>query len=147
MNENDEFYFLRFEHRPPTPEQWEQLERRVVRGAKIARAEAMRRLFAGIATSFRALGQRAAAATAKGWNAYATWRERRRAVAELGGLDDRALKDFGLHRSEIESVVYGRDSRQVTEGKVAAFLFHKPYDKRSSALKPASRQLIDKNAA
>jgi uncharacterized protein YjiS (DUF1127 family) len=147
MNESDEFYFLRFEHRPPTPEEWEQLQRRVVRGAKIARAEAVRRLFAGFAMSLRALGHRAAAAAAKGWNAYATWRERRRAVAELGGLDDRALKDFGLHRSEIESVVYGRDSRQVTEGKVAAFLFHKPYDRRTSALKPASRQLIDKNAA
>jgi len=147
MHESDEFYFLRFEHQPLTPEQWELLERRVVRGAKIARAEAMRRLFGGIATSLRALGHRAVAATARGWNAYAAWRERRRAVAELSGLDDRALKDFGLHRSEIQSVVYGRDSRHVTEGKIAAFLFHKPYDKRSSRLKPASRQLIDKNAA
>jgi uncharacterized protein YjiS (DUF1127 family) len=147
MNENDEFYFLRFEHRPLTPEQMDRLVRAVARRARENRAQAVRSLFVWIARSLRSVARGGRDIIVKWWIGYLAARERRQAVAELGALDDRALKDFGLHRSEIESVVYGRDSRRVTERRVAALLFHKPYDRRSSTLKPANRQTIEKDAA
>src|SRR4029453_1854352 len=107
MCERDDFYFLRFEHRPLTPEQWDQLKHHVIRNAQRDRKEAVRRMVGGIATAWHAV-VRAARKTAGKWSsAYALWRERRAAIRELGGLDDRTLKDLGLHRSEIESVVYG----------------------------------------
>ncbi len=39
----------------------------------------------------------------------ATFAERRRALAHLRRLDDRMLKDIGINRCEIMSVVYGHD--------------------------------------
>jgi uncharacterized protein YjiS (DUF1127 family) len=43
----------------------------------------------------------------KGAHALATWLERREAVKALRELDDRALRDIGIHRSSIESAVRG----------------------------------------
>jgi uncharacterized protein YjiS (DUF1127 family) len=45
--------------------------------------------------------------TQRAWAAYWAHRAERATVAMLRSLDDRALKDIGLDRSEIESVVYG----------------------------------------
>jgi uncharacterized protein YjiS (DUF1127 family) len=48
--------------------------------------------------------------TQRAWSCYWTRRAANATVAVLHALDDRALKDIGLDRSEIESVVYGDGS-------------------------------------
>ena len=40
-------------------------------------------------------------------NAWQDWRKRQRAYDELTGLDDHALADIGIHRSEIPAIVEG----------------------------------------
>jgi uncharacterized protein YjiS (DUF1127 family) len=44
--------------------------------------------------------------------AFGEWRRRRRAYAELMALDDRALADIGVYRSQIRALVAGTDRRQ-----------------------------------
>jgi uncharacterized protein YjiS (DUF1127 family) len=39
------------------------------------------------------------------WVAYITWRIEQAAIAQLGGLDDRQLKDIGVTRSSITGAV------------------------------------------
>jgi uncharacterized protein YjiS (DUF1127 family) len=125
MHANDDFYFLRFEHRPLDPEQLDQLKRaaeraateyraRLVRGFGIAVLALLRSAAGGVLGLLRALGYRTAAVASAGWNAYAAWRERRAAINELAALDDRTLRDLGLTRSEIEYVVR-RDSARSCE--------------------------------
>jgi uncharacterized protein YjiS (DUF1127 family) len=41
------------------------------------------------------------------WQWYRARQTERTTVRALGALDDRTLKDIGMDRSEIESVVYG----------------------------------------
>lgn len=41
------------------------------------------------------------------WQIAKQWRHRQMDIAVLCRLNDRALKDIGMHRSEIHSVVYG----------------------------------------
>jgi uncharacterized protein YjiS (DUF1127 family) len=49
------------------------------------------------------------------WGAFKRWRSENGAVAALEALDERMLKDIGIERSEIESVVrgQGRDPSRV----------------------------------
>ena len=116
MHASDDFYFLRFEHRPLNPEQLDQLKRAAEHAAREHRAQLVRNLGSaalaslrsatrGVESIIRVFGHRAAAAVRAGCSAYADWRERRAAVKELAALDDRTLRDLGLTRSEIEYVV------------------------------------------
>jgi uncharacterized protein YjiS (DUF1127 family) len=106
---NDSYY----DNRRLTPEQWAELSHRVAREAHAARAQSLRTSLRALFAFLRRPGvpARLVAATAREWwTAYGTWLERRRAVRALGALDDRSLKDMGLHRSEIESAVLGQGS-------------------------------------
>jgi uncharacterized protein YjiS (DUF1127 family) len=40
--------------------------------------------------------------------------ERRSAIKTLNELDDRALRDIGIHRSQIEDAVYGQFKAELT---------------------------------
>ena len=102
-----------FNYRKLTPEQWVELTGRVRREAHAARAQSLQTLcWAGLvalrsagAAVRRLTGRLArlfAARACDWWAAHDAWLERRRAVRALGALDDRSLKDMGLHRSEIE---------------------------------------------
>ena len=53
------------------------------------------------------LGRKVADMTRHAWTRYWTRRAERAAIAVLHSLDDRGLKDIGLDRSEIESLVHG----------------------------------------
>jgi uncharacterized protein YjiS (DUF1127 family) len=101
------------DNRRLTPEQWAELSHRVAREAHAARAQSLRTSLRALFGFLRRPGVPArlvAAAAREWWTAYGTWLERRRAVRALGALDDRSLKDMGLHRSEIESAVLGQSS-------------------------------------
>jgi uncharacterized protein YjiS (DUF1127 family) len=101
------------DNRRLTSEQWAELSRRVAREAHAARAQSLRTSLRALFGFLRRPGVPARLVTAAArewWTAYGTWLERRRAVRALGALDDRSLKDMGLHRSEIESAVLGQSS-------------------------------------
>src|SRR5262245_32312306 len=121
----DDFYFLRFEHRPLTPEQWDLLTRNAVRRAHEERVRMLRGVFVAVGAALRRAVMAVAVAASGHWRAYTGWLARRAAIKELGGLDDRVLKDIGLHRSEIESAVYGPDPTRLAEAKAAPVLFCK----------------------
>jgi uncharacterized protein YjiS (DUF1127 family) len=87
-----------------TIEQQLHVRRLIIAEARMARARALRKLLRGL----QGMAQRATVLLVAGWRAVALWRKRRRAVRELGALDDRTLRDIGLGRSEIESAVRGR---------------------------------------
>jgi uncharacterized protein YjiS (DUF1127 family) len=60
-------------------------------------------------------GMSTAAGMLRIWQTFRGWRRRRGAIVRLHTLDDRLLKDMGIERSEIESVVcgLGRDVSRV----------------------------------
>jgi uncharacterized protein YjiS (DUF1127 family) len=153
MDESDEFHFLRFEHLPLTPEQLDHLKRSAIRSAKQARTQAVRSLFVGIATALQAAAIGGREMVRNRWHAYTGWRERRESIRELRALDDRSLKDIGLHRSEIESVIC--DSKHPTEERVAVARFPKTGARSgtgrhlmpSQVTKQMTKQPTRKNAA
>ena len=147
-----------FNYRKWTPEQWVELTGRARREAHAARAQSLRALcWAGLvalrsagAAARRLTGRlvrRFAARACDWWAAYDAWLERRRAVRALGALDDRSLKDMGLHRSEIESVVFGRNSAVLTLRSAAPVSVHALQGKRKSDVGREPKQLVHCSAA
>jgi uncharacterized protein YjiS (DUF1127 family) len=47
------------------------------------------------------------------WHAFVTWQAKRATIALLYELDERTLKDIGLDRSEIVSVVLGTEGERI----------------------------------
>ena len=64
----------------------------------------------GTRTTPSFLYSRLSDAVRSAWAGYWTRKAERATVLVLRSLDSRTLKDIGLHRSEIESVVYGQDA-------------------------------------
>lgn len=71
---------------------------------------------------------RATAAVQKLWLAYQARRAERATIQLLHSLDDRALKDIGIDRSEIESVAHNddRDRHADTSVTVERNTAHRP---------------------
>jgi uncharacterized protein YjiS (DUF1127 family) len=136
-----------FDRLPGTPEERALLRTSALKRAREERVRALRAVYRGALASGRAAGPRlrrmvrvlavlAGAAARRWWTSWAGWLARRNAARELAALDDRSLKDLGLHRSEIESVVRGRDPARLRENRLAAALLHKPYPRRPGAPAP-----------
>jgi len=147
MSDSEQFYFLRFEHRPLTPEQWDLLKQHVGTSVQRDRARALRRMFGAIALPSRGIAAAVRHKAGQWWTAYAGWRRRRAAVSELSALDDRILKDIGVHRSEIESVVHGPSSGPTSEEQIATPLVRKPCTRPAKRSKPEPTRRIDRSAA
>ena len=115
--------FLFPDSRGQTLEERNRVVRQIVRSARIAQAEAMRALFRTLLLTWpKQIAQAALHLLADGWAGYRLRRRRRLAVAELRALDDRHLKDIGLPRGEIESVIYGPDETRRQRSKTTGWL-------------------------
>jgi uncharacterized protein YjiS (DUF1127 family) len=147
-----------FNYRELTPEQWAELTHRVRREAHAARARSLQTLCWAVLVALRSAGAAGrrlsgrlvrlfAARACNWWATYDAWLERRRAVRALGALDDRSLKDMGLHRSEIESVVFGRNSPVLTLRSAAPVSVHALQGKRRGDFAREPSQLVHCSAA
>ena len=133
------------------PEEWDKARARILRRAEAARARALRELAAALLRPLRTTAWAAAAAAGNWWRAHLHRRERNAAVRELRALDDRALKDIGINRSEIEWVVDGEDATRLRDATIAANRSRRrdPTAGTSTTLRPdpSGKQLIKKHAA
>jgi uncharacterized protein YjiS (DUF1127 family) len=59
-------------------------------------------------------GQWLLAVLKRWWVGYTTWRDEKKAIAQLMSMNDWELKDIGLVRSGIASVVRGEATRDLT---------------------------------
>jgi uncharacterized protein YjiS (DUF1127 family) len=109
-----------FDFNSLTSDQWQRTRQQIIRRAQAARAQALRDLGNAVLRGLQTAAWGGAAAAGKWWRAYAAWRDRMAAVRELRALDDRTLKDIGVNRSEIESVVGGQDTTRLRDATMAA---------------------------
>jgi uncharacterized protein YjiS (DUF1127 family) len=135
-----------FGYRQLTPEQWDALKRRATHDAQVVRTQALRDLFGVVPLALRTLGRALAAAAGHWWTRYLRWRERRAAVSELAALDDRTLKDLGLHRSEIETVISGHEARP-RPGQITALRQFESGARSNACNRRASALSVEKDAA
>jgi len=145
-NDENAFYYNGL-----TPDEWDRARQRIIGRAQAARARALRDLAGAVLRPVETLATAAAAAAGKWWRAYSRRRERNAAVRELRALDDRTLKDIGISRSEIESVVDGQDGTRLRDATIAANRSRRrdpaPGTATTSRPQPSARQLIKKHAA
>jgi uncharacterized protein YjiS (DUF1127 family) len=118
MAPRTEFDFSTLDYQALSPDERRAVVHEVVREARVARAKEIavvaRATWQGVAQTgtlgwrvLRSAGQAAAAATMAAWQRHQERRRLRRAAAQLYAMDDRALRDIGLRRGEIEFVVSG----------------------------------------
>jgi uncharacterized protein YjiS (DUF1127 family) len=116
MDEIDDLELAGLDPRRLTQEQQSELRQHLLRRAQAARGQALRDIARGVARMLwtaprasqdllRVLAERVVGAGRRWWNAWMLRRQRRAAIRELHALDDRMLRDIGLGRSEIESIV------------------------------------------
>ena len=111
-----------------SPEQWDSLKSETIARAREARSQVLRDFLAWLA-------QRAGALARQARDAYAARRNRRSAIRELQGLDNRMLRDMGIARSEIEWLVAGGDE---AAAQSRAAPVRKARAAQGTARKPAS---------
>jgi uncharacterized protein YjiS (DUF1127 family) len=63
------------------------------------------------------------------WEAIADWRRRERAYGELMALDDHALADIGIRRSDIRAICEGSHAPAPTEAPI-------PFPRRGKIASP-----------
>jgi uncharacterized protein YjiS (DUF1127 family) len=118
MASRTEFDFSTLDYQALSPAERRAVVQVVVRGARVARAKEIAAVvhaaWQGVSRT-GALGWRilrparraASAATLAAWQRHQERRRLRRAAAQLYAMDDRALRDIGLRRGEIEFAVSG----------------------------------------
>ena len=57
-------------------------------------------------------GKRLVSAAGEVWSRYCAWRRDRIAIRDFAALDDRLLRDIGVDRAAIRSLIYGRAQRE-----------------------------------
>jgi uncharacterized protein YjiS (DUF1127 family) len=110
MSEDTKFDLRTLDFRSLTPTEWSALKNQLIEQARQKRnaelRKAMAHLFAGPERVLSAVSR----AFIRARRAFLVSRRRKAAFAALSALDDRALRDIGLRRSEIFSAVYRSDS-------------------------------------
>ena len=115
VHDENDFYYNGL-----APREWDKARARIIRRAEAARAQALRDLAGAVLRPLRIAAWAVAATAGKWWRAYALRRERNAAVRELRALDDRELKDIGIHRCQIEWVVDSHDDTRLRDATIAA---------------------------
>jgi uncharacterized protein YjiS (DUF1127 family) len=134
-----------------THDQWERRRQQIIHRAEAARARALRGLVDAVLRGLRTAAGAVFAVAGNCWRTHLRRRERNAAVRELRALDDRALKDMGINRSEIEWVVDGEDATRLRDATIAANRSRRrdPTAGAGTASRPqpSGKQLIKKHAA
>jgi uncharacterized protein YjiS (DUF1127 family) len=100
MPDQDHIDISTFDYRALTLDQINDLKTAAFRRAHEEREEYLRSLGRGLGRALRGLW----AASGHVWHAYRARCRRQAEIAELHGMNDRALKDIGLTRVDIEAL-------------------------------------------
>ena len=106
-----------------TPEQWSELRRNAIQRAELLRHQSNVAMLRKAAALIRNGAARIADSMSNTFAWLKTAADRRAAIKRLQKLDDRVLKDIGMDRSEIETVVHahgGDKTRLRRDTQIAA---------------------------